>query len=304
MPALAAIWGSSFLLIKIGERSFAALQVSFGRMLIGTVTLIAVIAIRRHALPASWRTWAHLAVAGALLNALPFSLIAYGEQHVSSVLAGIWNATTPIFTLPVAIMMIADERVTDRRVAGLLVGFVGVVTVLGIWTGLGAASLEGNLLCLGAAVSYGLGFPYARRYLARRPDGPVSLATGQLICGTFELALITAVVTGPPSAIALGPTVSVLALGALGTGVAYILNYSIIRDAGATVASTVTYVIPIFSTFAGVVLLGEPLTWNQPVGAAVIVVGSIIGSRGVTAGPTADRRRRRSGRRPAVRSVP
>ena len=126
LPALAAIWGSSFLLIKIGERSFAALQVSFGRMLIGTVTLIAVIAIRRHALPASWRTWAHLAVAGALLNALPFSLIAYGEQHVSSVLAGIWNATTPIFTLPVAIMMIADERVTDRRVAGLLVGFVGV----------------------------------------------------------------------------------------------------------------------------------------------------------------------------------
>ena len=132
----------------------------------------------------------------------------------------------------------------------------------------------------------------------------MSLATGQLICGTFELALITAVVTGPPSAIALGPTVSVLALGALGTGVAYILNYSIIRDAGATVASTVTYVIPIFSTFAGVVLLGEPLTWNQPVGAAVIVVGSIIGSRGVTAGPAADRRRRRSGRRPAVRSVP
>ena len=316
---LAAIWGSSFLFIKLGERSFAPLQVSFGRMLVGTLTLLAVLAARRHALPASWRTWGHLAVAAVLLNALPFSLIAYGEQHVSSVLAGIWNATTPLFTLPVAIVMIADEPVTDERAAGVVVGFAGVLTVLAIWTGLGATSLEGNLLCMGAAVSYGLGFPYARKYLAGRPEGPLSLATGQLICGTLELALITPLVTASPAVIAAAPIASVLALGSLGTGAAYILNYSIIRDAGATVASTVTYVIPVFSTLAGVILLGEPLTWNQPVGAAVIVLGSIIGTLnrarrrrwhrakaepGYSLRQAADRHRHRSGRRRAGCSHP
>lgn len=291
---LAAIWGSSFLFIKLGERSFAPLQVSFGRMLVGTLTLLTVLAVRRHALPASWRAWGHLVVAGALLNALPFSLIAYGEQHVSSVLAGIWNATTPLFTLPVAIAMIADERVTAERAAGLLMGFAGVLIVLAIWTGLGATSLEGSLLCMGAAVSYGLGFPYARKYLAGRPEGPLSLAAGQLICGTLALALITPLVSARPATIAAGAIVSVLALGSLGTGAAYILSYSIIRDAGATVASTVTYVIPIFSTIAGVALLGEPLTWNQPVGAAVIVLASIVGSLNQA-------RRRRSHRTTAQR---
>jgi drug/metabolite transporter (DMT)-like permease len=193
----------------------------------------------------------------------------------------------------VEIGVIADESLTREHAAALLVGFAGVLTVLGIWTGLGATSPEGNLLCMGAAVSYGLGFPYARRHLAGGPEGPVSLATGQLICGTLELALITPLLTDPPTAFAAGPIVSVLALGSLGTGVAYILNYSIIRDAGATVASTVTYVIPVFATLAGVVLLGEPLTWNQPVGAAVIVLGSSVGSTSwlVRARPRAGERR-------------
>jgi drug/metabolite transporter (DMT)-like permease len=103
---LALIRGLSFLFIKLGEEALAALR----RMLTGTATLAVILAVRRERLPSGWRTWGHLVVASLLLNAVPFSLIAYGEQHVSSVVAGIWNATTPLFTLPVAVALIAEER--------------------------------------------------------------------------------------------------------------------------------------------------------------------------------------------------
>jgi drug/metabolite transporter (DMT)-like permease len=273
---LALIWGLSFLFIKLGEERLAALHVALGRMLTGTATLAVILAVRRERLPAGWRTWGHLVVAGLLLNAVPFSLLAYGEQHVSSVVAGIWNATTPLFTLPVAVALIAEERLTRQRAIGLLIGLAGVLTVLGIWRGHGATSIEGNLLCLGSAVSYGFGFPYARRFLASRPDSPLGLAAGQLICGTAALAILTPFLTTGPGTLTAGVLASVLTLGAFGTGIAYILNYSIIRDAGATVASTVTYIIPIFSTLAGIIFLTERLTWYQPLGAAVILLGAAI----------------------------
>lgn len=273
---LALIWGLSFLLIKLGEDRLAAPHVALGRMLAGTATLAVILGVRRERLPSGWRTWGHLAVAGLLLNAVPFSLIAYGEQYVSSVVAGIWNATTPLFTLPVAVALIVEERFTRQRAIGLLIGFGGVLIVLGIWHGPGFTSIEGNLLCMGSAVSYGFGFPYARRFLAGRPDSPLGLAAGQLICGTVALAIVTPFLTTAPGTLTAGVLASVLALGALGTGIAYILNYSIIRDAGATIASTVTYIIPIFSTLAGVIFLAERLTWYQPLGAVVILFGAAI----------------------------
>jgi drug/metabolite transporter (DMT)-like permease len=274
--ALAVIWGLSFLLVKVGERAFAPLEVSVGRMLAGTATLVAVVAVARRRLPTDTRVWGHLAVAVLLLNVLPFSLIAYGELHLSSVAAGIWNATTPLFTLPVAVLMFGEERASAPRAAGLLVGFAGVLTVLGVWRGLGAGSATGTLLCLGAAACYGLGFPYARRFLAARPEGPLGLACGQLMCGTVELALVALVVAGLPGTAPAGPLVAVAVLGVLGTGIAYILNYSIIRDAGATIASTVAYLMPLVSTVAGVVVLGESVAWYQPVGAAVVLLGAAI----------------------------
>lgn len=282
---LAVLWGLSFLLIKIGERSFAPLQLVPGRMIIGAVTLVTILCVGRGRLPGRWRTWGHLVVASVLLNVLPFSLLAYGERHVSSVLAGIWNAATPLFVLPVAILLISDEHATRQRITGLAVGFAGVLTVLGVWGGLGSTSLTGSTLCLGAAMSYGLGFPYARRYLANNPDQPIALAAGQLICGSL-LLIVATVITAPTTGhISLGPVTAVIALGGLGTGIAYILNYSVIRDAGATVASTVTYLIPVFSTLAGITLLGEPVTWNQPAGAAIIALGATI-SQAVLRRPT------------------
>jgi drug/metabolite transporter (DMT)-like permease len=273
---LAAAWGSTFLFIKVGDEALAPLQVSLGRMLVGTATLLAILGLRAERLPTGARLWGQLVIAAILLNVAPFTLFAYGEQHVSSVLAGIWNATVPLFTLPLAVLVLADEHASVRRLAGLAIGFAGVLTVLGVWNGVGATSFAGNLLCLGAAASYGLGFPYARRYLARRPEGPVALATAQLICGTVILAILTPLFTSAPHALAAKHLLSVLALGVFGTGLTFMLNYSLIRDVGATVTSTVAYVMPIVSTLLGVALLGEPLRWYEPVGALIIVCGAAL----------------------------
>jgi drug/metabolite transporter (DMT)-like permease len=292
---LAVFWGSTFLFIKIGDEALAPLQVSLGRMVVGSATLLAILGLHGERLPRGAGLWARILIAGVLLNVAPFTLFAYGERHVSSLLAGIWNATVPLFTFPVALVWLSDEHASARRLAGLAIGFAGVLVVLGVWNGVGATSLTGNLLCLGAAASYGLGFPYARRYLARRSEGPLSLATGQLICGTVILAVLTPLVTSAPDHVAAKHVLSVVALGVFGTGLTFVLNYSLIRDVGATVTSTVAYVMPIVSTVLGVAVLGEPLRWYEPVGAAVIIAGAILvpghhGSGADPARPWATRR--------------
>ena len=218
----------------------------------------------------------YLAVAHCWSTRYRFSLYAYGEMHVTSILAGIYNATTPLMTLLVVLLVLPEERPTRGRLMGLGTGFAGVLVVLGIWQGLGGKELLGNLACLAAASCYGLGYPYIRKYLSGRTESSVVLSTVQLLCGTVELAIVTPLFTAIPTSMSAQVMGSVLALGVLGTGLGYILNYSLIRDAGATVASTVTYVVPLFSTLVGVVILGEPLSWNQPVGGSIVLCGVII----------------------------
>src|SRR5437588_20433 len=164
---LSAIWGASFLFIKVGDRAFEPLQVAFGRCLLGAIALLGALALRREPLPRGRDAWLHLMVIAVLFNSVPFALFAWGGTGVSSVVAGIWNATTPLNTLLVALAVLPDERPERARVLGLATGFAGVVVVLGPWSGLGGRLL-GNLACYGAAACYGLGFVYTRRYLAGR----------------------------------------------------------------------------------------------------------------------------------------
>jgi drug/metabolite transporter (DMT)-like permease len=270
---LGAIWGMSFVLIKIGNRGFTPVQVSFGRMLFGLLALVPVLLAQRVALPRDVRTWGHLCVAAVLVNSAPFTLFAFGEQRVDSLLAGIWNGTTPLFVLVVVLLTLPEERPTRERALGLGLGFGGVLVVLGAWRGIVGGELVGSAACLAAAILYGIGFPYLRRYLATSTLSVPVLAFGQLAMGTLQLALILPFAGGLPGTVSAGPLAAVAALGAIGTGAAYLLNYSIIRDAGATAASTVTYLVPVFATIAGVVLLGEHLTWNEPVGGLLVLLG-------------------------------
>lgn len=270
---LGAIWGMSFVLIKVGNRGFTPVQVSFGRMFFGLLVLAPVLLAQRGRLPRDARTWAHLFVAAVLVNSAPFTLFAFGEQHVSSLLAGIWNGTTPLFVLIVVLVTLPEERPTRERAVGLAIGFAGVLVVLGAWRGIGSGELVGSAACLAAAILYGIGFPYLRRYLATGTLTVPVLAFGQLAMGTLQLALILPFAGGLPEALPAGSLAALAALGAVGTGAAYLLNYSIIRDAGATAASTVTYLVPVFATVAGVALLGERLTWNEPVGGLLVLLG-------------------------------
>ena len=269
---LSAIWGASFLFIKVADRAFAPLQVAFARCALGAIALLLLLVVRRDRLPRDREAWRHLFLIALLFNSVPFALFAWGETEVSSVVAGIWNATTPLNTLLVLLAVLPGERPTRARIAGLGVGFAGVVLVLGPWSGLGGRLL-GNLACFGAAACYGLGFVYTRRYLAGRSESAVSLSAAQVLCGAIQLAVVLPWVTSAPDRFPFDAVASLVVLGAAGTGIAYVLNYDVIRRAGVTIASTVTYVVPLFSTVLGVVVLGESLTWNQPVGALVVLLG-------------------------------
>jgi drug/metabolite transporter (DMT)-like permease len=281
--ALAVIWGSSFLLIKVAIRELHPVYVTLGRVATGAVVLLALVVLGRHRLPRAPAVWGHLFVVALVGVAIPFTLFGYGEQRVSSVLAGIWNATTPLLTVPTTVFVFRTERLTRRGMAGVALGFAGVLTILGVWLGVGGSGLTGQLMCAGAACCYAVNIPYQRRFLAGRAESGTALVAGQLLLATAQLAIASPLLAGaPPALTRLAPDVvaSVLTLGALGTGIAFVLNFRVIRLAGASTSASVTYLIPIFATLMGVAVLGESLSWYQPVGAVVVLVGVAV-SQGV-----------------------
>ncbi|MFD8713753.1 DMT family transporter [Streptomyces anulatus] len=273
---LSLIWGFSFLLIKVGTEGYAPFQVTFGRLLAGTAVLAAAMAMRRERLPRSARTWGHLTVAALLLNALPFSLFSYAELTIPSTLAGICNATSPLWGMALSVVALSEDRPTRRRVAGLGVGFLGVLTVLGAWQGFSGLDLPGTGMALLASFCYPVGWIYVRRTLAGTGSSTLALTGSQLFLGTVQLAVVTPLFTSAPTSFPLLPTLSVLALGTLGTGLALLLQYGLVQEVGPTTAQMVTYFIPVIATAAGVVLLGEQLSWNTPVGALIVLVGAAL----------------------------
>jgi len=273
---LAGIWGCSFFFIKLGLEGLNPIQVAFGRCLIGATALVIVAKATRTQLPRTASTWRHLLVMAALMNVGPFLLFSYGETQVSSILAGIINGATPLSTLAIILLAFPEEEPTRSRIVGLLIGFLGVLVVVGIWNGLGQGELPGVLACIGAICGYGMGYPYGRRHLTGLADGPISLATGQILAATVILlpvVLLTGVSTGP---IHLDTVLGMLGLGALGTGIAYVLNYRIIAAAGSTTASTVTYLTPLVAILVGVAFLGEHLSWNEPLGGLIVILGVAV----------------------------
>jgi drug/metabolite transporter (DMT)-like permease len=276
---LAAIWGSSFLCIKVLGEDWAPTWVALGRVGLGALFLVAVLALQRAPLPRGRRLWAHLAVVAFFMNAAPFTLFAYGETEVSSVVAGLWNGTTPLFTLAIVLALLPDERPDRRRLLALAAGFGGVALLLGPWQALGGDVLLGHLACGLGAVCYGCGLPYTRRFLSGRPESWPQLAAVQLVIATAMLVAVAPFAASPTLRIGPDAIASLAVLGILGSGVAYVLTHNIVRVAGATTFSTVTYLIPVVSTALGVAILGEGLSWNQPAGAA-IVLGSMWWSSG------------------------
>lgn len=278
--AAGGIWGCSFLFMKLGLQSFTPIQVGFGRLAIGALTLLLLCRLTGTRLPRG-EAWRHLAITGLFLGSIPFTLFAFGETQVSSILAGIINAATPLSTLAVMLVAFPEERPTRDRIVGLLVGFAGILVVLGAWNGIGEGQLPGVAACVGAITCYGIALPYNRRHLSRSGEGPLALATGQVVMSALLLVPVAAgevLLGGGRVVLPIAPdtALGMLALGALGSGVAYVLNQQVIAVAGASVASSVTYITPLVAVVAGVALLGERLTLNEPIGALVVLLGVAI----------------------------
>jgi len=276
---LALIWGSSYLFIKVGVAELHPLHLTLYRVAIGASTLLIILLATRDRLPRDLRLWAHLFVVAGIGVALPFTLFGYGEQRVDSTLAGLWNATTPLVVLPMAVLVFRTERLSLNKVIGLLLGFSGVLVLLGIWQGVDGTQLTGQLMCFAAAACYGVVIPYQKKFVTDGAQSGAALAAAQLLLATGQLAVVAPLVAGsPPLLWTLSGNViaSIVALGALGTGIAFIFMFRTIRLAGASTASMVTYLIPLVATLAGVVVLREDLSWYQPVGGLIVLAGVAV----------------------------
>ncbi len=274
--ALGFVWGCSFLFIEKGLTFLTPYGVAFGRCALGALTLIILLKVRKLNLPKEGRTWFKLWVVSLLLNSIPGVLFARAQEDVTSILAGIINAATPLMTLLVMFIAFKEEKVGLNQVFGLAVGAIGILTVFGVWKGLGDNSVTAIVMLLFAVLCYGISFPYSKRNIIPLNLPSEVLATTQLILAAvtlFPLYLLDGI---RRDEFKLVPILAMLALGILGSGFAYIWNFKVIKEAGSAIASTVTYITPVVAVFMGLIFLNEPVTWNEPVGGVIVLLGAAI----------------------------
>lgn len=269
---LALLWGSSFTFIKVSLEGLTPSQLVLTRLVLGAAVLLAIVGLRRVGLPRGGALWGHIAAAALFGNVIPFLLLSYGEQTTGAGIAGVLVGSTPLLTLTLAAAALPTERATMRKVVGLLVGFGGVVLVIGPWHD-ALGSFGGRLACFGAAASYAVGFVYVRKYLSPRGLAPLSLAASQLVAAAALQAVATPFLAWQTPQLTGRVVGSIVILGLLSTGLAYVLYFRLIGDVGATTASAVNYVVPVFAVLIGVLLLGEPVTWNLLAGGLVVLIG-------------------------------
>jgi len=290
MGLLALIWGSGFLWIKLGIGGLSPVEVTLSRLVLGSAVLFAVVAVRRGSLPRSPAVWLHITVAALFANAAPYLLFAVGEQHVASATAGMLNATTPLWTVLIALGTRHQRAVTARQAAGLVIGFGGAVLIFAPWRAVSGLASIGAIACLAAAACYAVSYVYMDKFLARRGIGPVVLSACQLGAASVWLAIVLGVTGAPAPRLDATVVASVLILGLIGTGAAYVLNYQIIASVGATVASTVTYLLPIVAIILGFLVLGEHITLADLAGIALILAGVALSrNRATHQAPDTDR---------------
>ena len=275
LVALSILWGGSFFFASVALRELPPLTLVALRVGIAAAILNLVLAARGQRMPRSRAVWTAFLGMGALNNAVPFCLIAWGQTHIASGLAAILNATTPLWTVVLAHLLTRDERMTASKAAGVLIGFAGVAVMLGpaLLTELGADALA-QLAVLAAAVSYALAGIYGRRFRAMGVP-PFATAAGQVTASTLLLAPLALVVDRPWALPAPGSSTiaAVLGFAALSTALAYILYFRLLATVGATNLLLVTFLIPVSAILLGVLLLDERLEPRQIVGMALIGAG-------------------------------
>lgn len=292
------VWGSSFLFIAVALTGMTPAQVAWSRLVFGALALCAALLVRRERLPRSKRIWGHLTVIAITFCIAPYLLFAWAQQHVPSGLASIFNATTPLMTAVMAWAVFRVERLGAAQLFGLGFGIVGVAVIIAPGAALELGdSVVAQLALLGATACYGFSLAYMRRFLSSARLNGVVFASGYIGIAAVLMLLATPVIFAAPPRLDPWVAGSVVLLGVLGTGLAYIWNQNALEAWGPTRASTVTYITPVVGVALGIVVLGEQLTWNEPVGALIVFFGILLvqGRLGVR------RRVRRGGRADAAR---
>ncbi|MCG3039737.1 DMT family transporter [Streptomyces sp. S1A] len=286
VAVLALLWGSTFLWTDLALRGLSPLQVAFVRCVLGALVLTAACCATGHRMPRGITVWRHITIAAFFCNALPFALFGLGQQTVDSGLAGVLNATTPLWSFVLGLALGSERGFHPVRLAGLLLGFAGTVVILAPWQAAGDTGW-GTLAILGAAAGYAVAFTYMGRTLAGRGTPTISLSAAQLVAASGLTAVVMPF--GGLGPVDPGPVVLVAAvvLGVLCTAVTFHLTYRIINDEGATNAAVVGYLLPVVSVLLGAVLLGEEPSLRVVLGMAVVLVGVGMTRRNGTPAPTA-----------------
>jgi drug/metabolite transporter (DMT)-like permease len=271
---LSAIWGASFLFIKLGVDQLEPSVVVLGRLVVGVLVLLPLVAargglrpLRSHIVP--------LVLLGTLNNALPFWLLGFAETRLDSGLTAVIQAAAPIFTVLLAGRIDPSQRVRGIRLAGIAVGFVGVALLVGVQRG---GEVTAALAVVGVAFCYAASVLFAGR--ATKGLAPLQVSVGQLGCAAILMAPL-GIAQLPGSAPGAKTIAAVVALGALGSGIAYLLYFAVIASAGASRAILVTYLVPAFALFYGAVFLDEGISATA-VGGLVLILGGVALATGVS----------------------
>jgi len=283
--ALGLIWGSSFLLISIGVKDFPPFQVVFIRTVIAAIGMNLVLLAQKKHLPFSWKGLFPLIVIGIGNTSLPFALITWGEISIDSSLAGILQSTAVFFTMIVAHFTFADERITPQKIAGLTLGFIGVVLLATRSIAeQGAITVEffGALAVALASLCYAIFTVYSRQQIKDRYE-PIMVSAGAMTFAAISsgIAMFAAPYLNGAAPVALDSVprdtlYAVLLLGVLNTFVAYLMYYWMVRELGAARSSMVTYVVPAVSVFLGALILNEVIDARLLIGAALIFCGIAV----------------------------
>ncbi|AHK01903.1 MULTISPECIES: DMT family transporter [Rhizobium/Agrobacterium group] len=275
LVALSLLWGGSFFFIGIAVKELPPVTIVTLRVSLAATALLIVCRIMGLHLPRQWAVWRAFFGMGLLNNIIPFCLIVWGQTHIASGLASILNATTPLFTVIVAHFLTADEKMTGNKLAGVLIGFAGVATMIGPAAFGGAISgLWGQIAILGAAISYSFAGIFGRRFKAMGVP-PLMTATGQISSSTLMLIPAALLIDKPwtlamPS---LGTWGALIGIALLSTALAYLIFFRILATAGATNLALVTFLIPVSAILLGSLILGEQLEIKHFAGMAMIAAG-------------------------------
>lgn len=275
LMALALVWGGSFFFNVVAVRELPVFTVVVSRVVLAAIVLLVILRFTGERLPRDPRVWAAFFGMGLLNNAIPFSLIVAGQQHIASAVASILNASTPLFTVILAHVLTSDEKMTANKLLGVVVGFAGVAMMIGFDAlhSLGTNVLA-QLMCLGGALSYAFAGIFGRRFKSMGVP-PMTTATGQVIASSVLLVPVMLMVDRPwtlatPSAAAIG---ALIGLAVLSTAFAYVLYFRILSTAGATNLMLVTFLVPVGAIMLGILFLDEQLMPKHIAGMALIGMG-------------------------------